>query len=138
MSPHLFLVPILVAIVDFSLKLAALNALTEHERVFNFFFDISLYKNPGIAGSIFIPHAILLPISTIIIALLIYGMRKTAMPMHKFAFLCILSGALGNYIDRIIHGFTTDYILIVGQSVINLADILIIVGIAILILYNKK
>ena len=52
----------------------------------------------------------------------------------------VILGAVGNLADRIINGFTTDYILLFGHSAINLADLLIIFGILGILWYtrNKK
>ena len=49
----------------------------------------------------------------------------------------IVSGGLGNLIDRIFRGYVIDYIepLFVNFAVFNFADILVTVGAAILIVY---
>ena len=48
----------------------------------------------------------------------------------------VIIGALGNAIDRIINGFTTDYLILFRLSAINLSDILILTGVTFLLWYN--
>lgn len=56
--------------------------------------------------------------------------KKTILSFYALAF--IASGAISNLIDRIVYSATIDYIRILG-SVINMADILIILGVLLLI-----
>lgn len=48
----------------------------------------------------------------------------------------VIIGALGNAIDRIINGFTTDYLILFRLSAINFSDILILTGVTFLLWYN--
>jgi len=47
------------------------------------------------------------------------------------------AGALSNLIDRVVYGHTVDYILIF-TGIINLADVLIVVGIVGYVYYSRK
>lgn len=40
----------------------------------------------------------------------------------------ILAGGIANVIDRVIHGYVTEFINIIGLPVLNLADILVLIG----------
>ena len=67
--------------------------------------------------------------------LLISGRLKS--PVLKISAVLIISGGLGNLIDRIFRGSVIDYIepLFVNFAVFNFADCLVTVGAAILIVY---
>lgn len=50
----------------------------------------------------------------------------------------ILIGAISNYVDRILYGFVIDYIDLKYYTVFNFADIMIVSGVIMLILFNFK
>ncbi len=91
-------------------------------------------KNPGVAFGIPIPHYVIIPLSFLILFIgflyLSKSEKKTILSFYALAF--IASGAISNLIDRIVYSATIDYIRILG-SVINMADILIILGVLLLI-----
>lgn len=100
--------------------------------------DIGFHQNPGIAFDIFLPLIVLVPASLIIIgALVFFGIRATHHLARVGATLAIL-GACNNLIDRLVDGFTTDYIILLQTSAINLADILIIGGTILLLRYTDR
>lgn len=106
------------------------------------FIDVILHKNPGIAFDIPLPISIIAPLTVIIclwLGILVHRHWRTQRQVSVLAVTVIL-GAVGNLADRIINGFTTDYILLFGHSAINLADLLIIFGILGILWYtrNKK
>ena len=75
-----------------------------------------------------------------IVAFVFWLWRRTS-PVHHFAhlgFLMIIAGAIGNIIDRFVYGHVIDYVLFYTQTwsfaVFNLADSLITVGAAFIIL----
>lgn len=69
-----------------------------------------------------------------VLFLAIRGVRKSK--WETGALLLVLSGALSNLFDRFYYGFVVDYIDIYQWSVFNLADVLIIGGIVLLMLYR--
>ena len=93
--------------------------------------------NAGIAFSIPIPNAILLLVTPLIVLGLLL-----LLPQHRerLAFLTgavlIIAGAISNFIDRMLLGFTIDYIRL-GTAIFNLADVFILIG-AILFLTSSK
>ena len=102
-------------------------------------FGWEFYANKGIAFSLPFPDLIILLFTPIILFLIIAYFLKTK-PKNKlvrFSFLLILLGSLSNYIDRIMFGITIDY-LRVFTGVINLADVMIVVGVFILLLKSKN
>ncbi|GIU69897.1 MAG: hypothetical protein KatS3mg002_1133 [Candidatus Woesearchaeota archaeon] len=80
-------------------------------------------------------------IAVIAIGLLIYFYDK----FPKAGFLMILSGIIGNLIDRILYGYVIDFINLKFWPVFNMADSLIFIGVFYTIIYwiindrsNKK
>ena len=57
-----------------------------------------------------------------------YGTRGT-----RVALLLILAGAAGNYLDRVVRGYVVDFIYVRHWPVFNVADVLVVVGAALLI-----
>ncbi len=96
------------------------------------------FENPGIAFGIPLPHMIVIPLTILIIIAGIYYLSKTTYTKHKaIGAMFIIAGALSNVIDRFIYGFTIDYIRIV-TSILNCADILIIIGALLLMKRSKE
>ena len=132
-------VAFVVALLDGVFKYLALQTLPESGRVL-FPVDLLLYKNPGIAFNIPLPLPLVTLITIVIlVAILPYAIRyKDKAPERAFAVLTIAFGAINNLIDRLINGFTTDYLIFFGRSVINLSDILIVTGVFLLLVYTRK
>ncbi len=59
--------------------------------------------------------------------------RRAAWPVHV-GFACIVAGALGNALDRATRGHVVDFIHVHFWPVFNVADILVVAGIAILVM----
>lgn len=128
----------IVALLDVAFKYYALARLPESGRV-SFPIDLLLHKNQGIAFNIPVPMSLVI-IFTLAVLLTVppFALRWWEnRPERSVAAITIAIGALGNMLDRIVHGFTTDYILLFGRSVINLSDILIIVGTILLLIYTE-
>jgi len=74
-----------------------------------------------------------------IIAYFLYLLLKTQDQFFRFSLILVLSGAVGNFIDRVIHGFVIDFIDIYLGSyhwpAFNIADSSITLGF-ILIMFN--
>lgn len=74
-----------------------------------------------------------------IIAYFLYLLFKTQDHFFRFSLILVLSGAIGNFIDRVIHGFVIDFIDIYLGSyhwpAFNIADSSITLGF-ILIMFN--
>jgi len=74
-----------------------------------------------------------------IIAYFLYLLFKTQDQFFRFSLILVLSGAVGNFIDRVIHGFVIDFIDIYLGSyhwpAFNIADSSITLGF-ILIMFN--
>lgn len=102
--------------------------------------DLILYKNPGIAFSIPLPLPLVIVLSCGILAFFVHtAIKDIRIQSHRQYFApFVIIGALGNLIDRVVNGFTTDYILLFSRSAINISDILILFGILGFVLYNER
>lgn len=106
------------------------------------FFDISpfmriiLHYNSGIAFSIPLPQAIIIPLILLIIVIGLHALSREIHldhPLTLTTLALIFGGTLGNLIDRIRLGHVIDFISIWKFPVFNIADIAITCGIAMLI-----
>jgi len=96
------------------------------------------YENPGIAFGIPAPHTIIIPLTIVIIGMGVwYVNKKSRTSKELFGITLIIAGALSNLIDRISYGVTIDYIRIL-TSIINVADICIILGVYLLLKKQTK
>ncbi len=130
---------LVVALVDGVLKFAAIRTFPSDNTPLNPIFDLALHKNPGIVFDLNIPLSIILPITAVLcIALLhqAWTLQKTS-PLSAASLVVIVIGALGNAVDRMVNGFTTDYLIFFRLTAINLSDILILAGIVLYFIYNK-
>lgn len=97
------------------------------------------FLNSGVAFGLPLPNIFQIIFSIIIITIISYiffnlPKQKTLFITH-FSLLLIIIGAISNLIDRIIYQNTMDYLLIL-TGIINLADIMIVIGF-ILFFYNN-
>lgn len=114
-----------------------------HSPIFTFylvkpFFGWELLLNRGVAFGLPISNWILVTITPfILIFLVLFLSKKYSEPKTNtllYYGLCfILFGALSNYIDRFLIAATIDYFRIV-YSVINIADISIVLGVILLLI----
>ena len=117
--------------------LKPINAVTVIDGILQFRY----VENTGAAFGIFNDKTDLLSIFTGIIILagfiyLFFGKKKKS-KLNIAAWVLILSGGLGNLIDRVIRHFVVDFIEVTftDYAVFNFADCLVTVGAALLILY---
>ncbi len=104
------------------------------------FFSIHYVTNTGGAWSIFSNHTwILTVISALMTVGLIFYMTRTKHTFMRLGMSMIVGGALGNMIDRIFAGAVVDYLdfIIFGYDypVFNFADILVVCGAGVLVVY---
>jgi len=97
------------------------------------------FANPGIAFSVPFPNAALV-IGTplVLVGLLVYmGRHKSPSTLQVYGAMLIFLGAISNLIDRMLFQITIDYIRVI-TSVMNIADIMIIVGTLFIIFGNRS
>ena len=95
------------------------------------FLYITYVKNTGIAFGLFKNNNLfmILLISIIILILLyFYNKEKNKVFSLNIAITLLISGAVGNLVDRIYYGFIIDYIDFNFWPAFNLADSLIVIG----------
>lgn len=136
--------------IDFSTKYFLLNFydLENKGKVFiTPFMDFVLVYNPGISYGLFgsggeIQRAVLIVLSLLIIAYLIYWIRESNSNFISFGICLIIGGALGNMIDRILYGKVIDFISLhvfdYYWYVFNIADIAIVSGGISVLIYSAK
>jgi signal peptidase II len=129
--------------IDQFLKWQSLHTWSE-PRLLHRFFGWDPFLNPGIAFSIPVPSAVIILLSVPVIFFILYILlsKKRFWSKHvstnsehlRIPLIFILTGAVSNLIDRVLYHNTVDYLL-VFTGVINIADVLIVVG---FLLYFKN
>ncbi len=102
---------------------------------------LRLAQNPNMAFSLPLPAWLICAASALIILLLIAVAIKAKRSGKALEYVCclaIIMGAVSNLFDRLRFGFVIDYIDFMGVSVLNIADILIALGVAGLLITIKK
>ena len=115
-------------------------ALGQMLPVIDNFFYLTLHKNPGAAWGILQNSRLLfIIIIPIISAVVIFFMVKNNSHFLRFSLALILGGAAGNYIDRLIEGKVTDFLLFYIGSypfpIFNVADMAVTCGTILLAVY---
>lgn len=102
------------------------------------FFGWEPFFNPGIAFSIPLPLWLTILVTTPVVALLLHHIFFSRLSLAQAAgFIFIVAGALSNLADRLMYRQTIDY-LRVFTGVINVADLLIAVGLLIFVLGTRR
>lgn len=77
-----------------------------------------------------------------ILAVLVYGVRRWQSLLALSGATLVLSGAVGNLTDRVLRGFVTDFIQWYYGTfywpVFNLADVYVVVGVGLLMIYEWR
>ena len=109
--------------------------------------DFLLVYNSGIAFSILDVNNMILSFGLSILGLIIVGYlhalyREQESFIYRIIFILIISGALGNILDRLIDGVVTDFLYLhignISFFVFNLADAFISVGAALFLIMELK
>lgn len=126
-------------LLDQSLKFLAMNGWSAIQPMSRFF-GWQVYKNFGVAFSLPLSNWLIvtlsLPILMVVCWLLIISFRE--MRIYQLtSWSLILFGACSNLIDRITRGFVVDFFRF-GMSLINLGDIMVLVGLFVFIWKGKS
>ena len=115
-------------------------------KVLDGIFNLTYVENRGVAFGLFQNmHFVIVPVNILIVAFCICLMIKALKNNKKlfaFSLTLIISGAIGNIIDKICYGYVVDFLefAFIDFPVFNVADILVCVGAfmtAIVILFTK-
>lgn len=133
---------ILLIIVDQLIKILINNNIYESIELVNNFFSLTYVRNTGAAFSILEGNRFLFVIVAISALYLIYRLfikDRKLNNINILIFSLLISGIIGNLIDRIIYGYVIDYfeftIFNNNTPIFNFADICIVIG-AILFILN--
>lgn len=103
-------------------------------------FHLTYCENSGAAFSMLSGQRwLLLLISFVLLGGVVYALAKKWMkyPLGQISLLLILGGALGNVIDRVLHGYVVDFFdfRLIHFPIFNVADVLLNVGVAMMVIY---
>lgn len=103
------------------------------------FFKFEYVQNTGISFGLFSGSVIVIILASIlVIGYMIYDLLHNKNKIHKLSCILILSGALGNLIDRVFRGYVVDFISFTlfnhEMAIFNIADILVVFGIGLYII----
>jgi len=139
------IIPIIITVVlillDQGTKLWALQSLKpiQNMTVAEGFLDLTFVENRGVAFGMFSGQRWLILVLTGLIAgALVYFYRtlpkKKEYTPVRFALLLVLSGAVGNIIDRVFRGYVVDFFefTFFEWPVFNVADIYVVAGVILL------
>jgi len=135
------IISIMLIVIDQIIKLWSFNSLRMGNSItiISNILELDYLENRGAAFGIFQGNVVALAIiSIMIMVIIIVYMVKNKIKNQIFllALIFIISGGIGNLIDRIFRGFVIDYIelLFIKFPVFNMADVYVFLG-AILISY---
>ena len=107
--------------------------------IINDVFHLTYVENRGAAFGLFQNNQIIFVIVAMIACIvgLYYLYKKDLNLLAKSSIILLISGAIGNMIDRVRLGFVVDYFdfRIVWEYVFNIADIFVVVGTILLCIY---
>ncbi len=134
-------VVVLIVVIDQLIKFAVLNTISKGSVVLiPNILSLTYTQNVGVAFGIFLERIFLICLNIMIIYFVIKLMISKKYNFGKIAQLgmtLIVSGGIGNLIDRIFRGYVIDYIDITqvfNYPIFNFADICIVIGVIILMI----
>ena len=141
----IFIISIFLIILDFISKLLIVNFLKIDLFLIPHFLYLTFVTNTGTFWGLFSNINIFFMIlSIIVLSLLIYIITvKTSLnKLNTILYSLVISGIIGNLIDRIIRGYVVDFIGIkifnYNFPIFNFADIYIVIGVLLFILIGEK
>ncbi|WML35395.1 signal peptidase II [Clostridium sp. OS1-26] len=143
-----FIIIVLGLILDRITKIWALNVLTKTTEIpiIKDFFSFSYLENRGAAFGILQNKLIFLTLITLIImgAIVFYLFKyKPTSKILRISLALIVSGAMGNLIDRVWYKYVVDFIMLHYKNIyyfptFNVADMLVVIGTMLLVIYMMK
>ena len=140
----IIIISFLIIFFDHLIKILVIKNFQLYESLSIFpFFNLTFVVNYGFAFGFLnnpsLNQIIVILVIFSIIAYFLYLLIKTQDRFFRFSLILVISGAIGNFIDRILYGFVIDFIDIYLGSyhwpAFNLADSSITLGF-ILIMFN--
>jgi signal peptidase II len=103
------------------------------------FLDLAMAWNKGVSYGLLSTHmqGLLVALSLAITVMLVVWLAKADKPLAAASFGLLIGGALGNALDRILHGAVADFVHLYWGTwswyIFNVADIAIVAGVAVLL-----
>ena len=146
---NIYIIGLIVAIIDQLIKFFVIRGMQLEQKiiVIKDIFKIYYVKNTGGAFSMFKNRQLFLILVSVIVLIYIINHIKHSILKERYEIISlglIVGGLIGNLCDRIIYSSVIDYLsfTIFGHSfaVFNLADIAIVLGVAIYIvnMFRKR
>lgn len=142
---YIVMIPFLIIDIVSKFIISRICTLNNSVSVINNFFSITYTHNYGGAWSILSSSTLFITVISIIVIIgIIYYMYKHKINnnFEKMGYILLLSGAIGNLIDRIIYGYVIDFLdfNIFGYNfpIFNIADICIVCGIFIIVIMQIR
>lgn len=124
-------------------RILKLKAIGNHEEInlISGFLKFKFFANQYISFSIpfqgiFLNIFLFILISLIIVRIIFLIKKKEI--RESFFWFIVLLGAISNFIDRIRFSFVVDYLDFLNIMVFNIADVLIVLGCFLILLFNFK
>jgi len=122
-------------------KFLVAKFLTSPVSVIGDFLVLEKNMNEGIAFGIEINRSVVMILTLVMLFLILKFMKKELnmkKNISKAAAVLVIGGAVGNFIDRLINGSVIDFISIKYWPTFNLADMFIVAGVLIVIIFYKR
>jgi signal peptidase II len=103
------------------------------------FLDLAMAWNKGVSYGLLTTHmqGLLVALSLAITAMLVIWLTKADKPLAAASYGLLIGGALGNALDRLVHGAVADFVHLhwgtFSWYIFNIADIAIVAGVAVLL-----
>ena len=103
------------------------------------FADLAMAWNKGVSYGLLSTHMqeLLVALSLAITVMLVIWLAKATKPLAAASFGMLIGGALGNALDRLLHGAVADFVHLhwgtFSWYIFNVADIAIVAGVALLL-----
>lgn len=125
----------LTFVIDILTKLYSQKIWNDNIQIFWDFLYLNYVKNMGIAFSIALP-VVLLKMLTILLSIWIvfyYLKYENKNKLNQIAYGCIVGWAMGNWIERVLWNWVTDFIWVKYFAIFNFADTFLTIGVLLLI-----
>lgn len=137
-----FIIGILGVVADFVTKKLAVAYLKGGNEVILIekVFKLSYVENKGAAFGIFQDMRYVFVVLTVLIVFFLFWLlksQKTQSRIFKTGIILMISGAVGNFIDRVFLGYVVDFLnfYLVDFPVFNVADCFVCIGAGLLVIY---
>lgn len=137
----LIIITAIILFIDQLTKFLILNLLDNSKILIPSLLEIEIIKNKGIAFGLNNGNLRNIIITIVILVVIIFVIKKQLKYINKnmLIFLgLILGGGLGNLVDRFLRGGVVDFIKVSTFPIFNIADIFIVIGSMLLIIYIFK